>query len=82
MKMFEFQILSEEEQIDFLYHEGVYVGKGKKDGLITLLYQLDNFYVEIMYRKYRRFIKHISTSSNLTILEPYLEQIDIALLVE
>ena len=77
MTMFDFQLLTQGEQINILYNEGTYIGKRKHDGLIALLYQVDSFYVEVVYRKYRCFIASIKCSESTMILDPYLEQIDV-----
>jgi len=81
MMLFEFQLLSLDEKLDILYREGVYVGKYKEEGLWTILYQLDYFYVEVIYRQYRRYIKRIYCFTSTSLLDPYLEGIEIELLV-
>lgn len=81
MKSFEFQLLSEKEKADLLYREGVYIGKRKEGPLTVLLYQADSFYVEVFYHKYRRFIVRMRCSESTSILDPYLEQIEIGILV-
>jgi len=81
MRMHEFQLLSQNEQISILYQEGIYIGKKKVGKNITLLYQLASFYVEITYANYRRAIQNIVYSESTSILDPYLEQIPIEYLV-
>jgi hypothetical protein len=80
MRMHEFQLLSQDEQIAIIYQEGIYIGKKKADKII-LLYQLASFYVEIAYTSYRRVIQNISYSESTSVLDPYLEQIPIEYLV-
>lgn len=81
MKMYEFQSLSQKEQIMILYQQGIYIGK-KKEGVFTvLLYQLDSFYIEITYASYRRSIRTLKCSDSTSVLDPYLEQIPIEYLV-
>lgn len=80
MRMYEFQLLSEDEQIAILYQEGIYIGKKKADKT-TLLYQLASFYIEITYASYRRVIQNIVYSESTSVLDPYLEQISIEYLV-
>ena len=77
MTLFDFQLLSDNERIHLLYHEGVYIGKRKKEQLTALLYQLDSFYVEVIYRKYRRHIASMRCTASTAILDPYLEQIPV-----
>jgi hypothetical protein len=81
MKLSEFESLSQKQQIVLLYHQGIYIGKRKKAGLIRLLFQMDSFYVEITYASYRRSIHKLRFCDSTVILDPYLEQIDVEYLV-
>ncbi len=77
MTLYNFYLLTEDEQINLLYEHGVYIGKRKDNNTTTVLYQLDSFYVEIIYKKYRFFIHKINCFTTTEKLSPYLEQIDI-----
>jgi len=79
MTLFEFKLLSDEAQLELLYKEGVYIGKRKEHGKTILLYQLESFYVELFYKKYRYFVSDIMCTDSTTCLEPYLEQINVEL---
>jgi hypothetical protein len=79
--MYEFRILSDQEQLDIVYSKGVYIGKRKTRGLVSVLYQVESFYVELFYKKYRYHISHTRCSASIVIAEPYLDQIDLAELV-
>lgn len=81
MTLFDFQLNTIPEQVAILYQQGVYIGKRKQDGQTTLLYQLDSFYAEVFYRKYRRYVARIKCSASISILDPYLEQINVEDLV-
>ena len=81
MTMYEFRILSDQEQLDIVHGKGVYIGKRKMRDLVSVLYQVEGFYVELFYKKYRYFVSHSRCSTSLVIAEPYLEQIDLAGLV-
>jgi hypothetical protein len=81
MKLSDFEWLSKGEQITVLYREGVYIGKKKIGQYTGLMFQLESFYVEIIYADYRKVIFKIRCSDYTTILEPYLEQIDVEYLV-
>lgn len=81
MTMLEFKILSQNEQIDLLYQEGTYIGKRKMNDLDRILYQLESFYVEILYQEYRRHIYKINCFTSTAFLDPYLEQIVVENLV-
>jgi len=76
-----FQELCLQEKTRLLHKEGVYIGKRRKDAQIMLLYQLEGFYVEVCYYRYRRDISHIRTSASVQLLEPYLDQIPVENLV-
>jgi hypothetical protein len=81
MKQSEFCKLTDTEQIDLLYEEGVYIDKRKVGVTTVLLYQLNGFYIEVFYYKYRLSIAWIRCSESIQILDPYLEKMDIAELV-
>lgn len=77
MKQSAFSALTISDQLGQLWRKGVYIGKRKEDGRVITIYQLESFYVEIYYRKYRSVIEHIVISEDPLILEPYLEQIEV-----
>ena len=81
MTVFEFDELPERDQLDQIYREGVYIGKRVKGGKPALLYQLEGFYIEVLYSQYRRYIHRVKCFSSTAPIEPYLEQIPIGLLV-
>jgi hypothetical protein len=81
MTMYDFQLLPEHQQIEVLYQHGVYIGKRKEKFSIIILYQLESFYVEVVYRKYRSHVKHLHCFESTELLDPYLEQIDVENLV-
>jgi hypothetical protein len=77
MILSEFQLLPEHEQVVLLYKSGIYIGKRKFHKTTSLLFQLEGFYVEVHYSKYRRKIAGILSSDSTVLLEPYLSQIPI-----
>ena len=77
MKPSAFNALTISDQLGQLWRKGVYIGKRKEDGRVITIYQLESFYVEIHYRKYRSVIENIVISEDPLILEPYLEQIEV-----
>jgi hypothetical protein len=79
MTLFDFKLLTEEDQLDLLHKEGVYIGKRKEAGLTILLYQLDSFYVEVFYKKYRYYVHELKCTDLMSCLDPYLEQIKVEL---
>ena len=74
--MFDFKILTDEEQTDLLLKQGAYIGKRICNDMTMVLYQLEGFYIEISYTKYRHHISSIRCSAGTAILEPYLEQME------
>ncbi len=82
MTLYEFRMLTDEEQVDLLYNEGTYIGKRKVGEECVILYQLDSFYIELYYKKYRRHILRIYCFQSTVPLDPYLSQIDVEDLVQ
>ena len=81
MQMKEFNLLSEKEQLDVLYKEGIYIGKQKQNNRTFMMLQLDSFYIEIDYRKYRHHINAINCFETTFQLDPYIKEIKIDLLI-
>jgi hypothetical protein len=69
------------EKSELLHKEGVYVGKQKHGEVVSVLYQLDTFYIEIIYKKYRYEIYQMDCFTSTEILDNYLEQVLIEELV-
>lgn len=74
----EFEALSEEAKYDLLHKDGVHVGKRNCDGKVLILLQLHDFYVEIHYKNYRREIDRMVVSTDVAMLQPYLDQIHVS----
>ncbi|WP_132055827.1 hypothetical protein [Pseudocnuella soli] len=81
MKPFDFSLLSQHDQMDLIYTTGVYLGKYKFGRVVKVLYQLDYFYIEIAYRKYRSHIESVRCFESTEPLDPYLERINIEELI-
>jgi trehalose/maltose hydrolase-like predicted phosphorylase len=81
MKWTEFEQLPMQQQVSLLYTGGVYIGKRKHCDLTLILFQLEGFYVEVCYAKYRHDISWLQCSDSTVLLDPYLEQIDVEYLV-
>lgn len=71
----EFDILEEREKMDLLHSEGVYVGKRQLHHQVAILFQLESFYVEVVYDNYRSIIGYIKSGTSIDMLKPYLNQI-------
>jgi len=81
MTLYEFGVLDESARIDLVYLEGAYIGKRKEEDCTLVLYQVQGFYVEICYRKYRHHILRIRAFASTFLLDPYLEGMRIENLV-
>jgi hypothetical protein len=81
MNLSDFHTLSHQQKIDTLYQQGVYIGKRKLEELTVLLFQLESFYVEVFYKKYRTHFIHLNCSGSTSLLDPYLSQIEVEHLV-
>ena len=77
MTITDFSLLKLTDQLTLLYRDGVYLSKKRSKGMIVLLFQFQNVYVEIFYIKYRRVVHHIGFSDSTDILDPYLDSIPI-----
>ena len=73
--------LPDSEKIDLLYKDGVYIGKQKINDAILIIYQLQHFYVEIKFTKYRKEIASLIVTEDIEILTPYSDQIDVKELI-
>ena len=76
-----FLSLTEEEQLTLIERRGVYIGKRKCEPFHSLLYQVETFYVELLYSRYRLHLDHILCTRSTAILDSYLDIVDIGLLV-
>lgn len=82
MKVQEFKSLDETEKAVALINNGVLVGKRVLQSYLAFLYQLDSFYVEILYNKKTNFVYKFKAFENTELLEPYLSRIDISWIEE
>lgn len=77
MTLYQFKSLSEGEQGEALWEHGVHIATRKSMFYTLALYQLEDFYVEVIYDGVANRIKKLKSFSSTTLLEPYLEQISI-----
>ena len=82
MKSTEFTRLPREIQEDLLYNSGVFVGKRKMGGYSAILFQLEGFYVEVFYSRYRRDVAFMEVSTEPDVLDRYLEPFDMGELMK
>lgn len=81
MTLYDFKLLTDNKQLDILYKQGVYIGKRKYGHEIVVLYQLEGFYVEVFYVKYRCYVHRLHCFHSTLLLDPYLEDINVEHLV-
>lgn len=81
MTLCEFSLLTDPEKAALLYKQGIYVGKRRRQHTVVLLYQIEGFYAEIYYRRYRRVIERIAVFADTARLDPYLTEISVEHLV-
>ena len=81
MTFTDFCKLPDSQKIDFVYKDGVYIGKQKINNKAIVLYQLQHFYVEIRFASYRRKVASLVPTEDMEILTPYLDQIDVKELI-
>lgn len=79
--MCDFAALEQSLQSDILYRQGTYLGKRNEGEAVKVLYQLNNFYIEVVYHKYRCHIDTIICFDSTDMLDPYLENISIEALI-
>ena len=77
-----FRRLSETKQFHRLMTKGVCVAERFTDDLQMLLFQLDRFYVEVVFKKTTDEAVGARSFENTDELAPYLETIDLSELFE
>lgn len=76
MTLYEFKALDEMEQAEAVW-DAVHISERWDDEHNILLYQRDNFYIEVFYHRELNVIRRIKSFRNTSQLEPYLGKIDI-----
>jgi hypothetical protein len=81
MTLSEYNFLDQAEQFEVLYNYGVHISDRADDDYCIILFQLDNFYIELYFHLELNSLKKFVSFSNVNFIEPYLEQIDLSELV-
>lgn len=79
MTLYQFNLLDEAEQLEAIWDKSTKLGEREDAEYLYMLYQIDNFYIEEKIRK-EGSIRHAFksfTSTSASLLQPYLDQIDI-----
>lgn len=77
MTLYDFIALDEMEQQEALW-TGTHIADRQDDEHNILLYQIDNFYVEVFYHRELNVIRRYRPFKSIDQLKPYLGQIDIS----
>ena len=79
--LYEFNSLTKNEKVEVLCECGVYLCERPDAVFRIVLYQINNFYVEVKYNTVHNRIIEFQLFTNTKMLEPYLRQIDISYLL-
>jgi hypothetical protein len=78
MTIYKFNCLDEVLQIELLWSTGVLIGSRQEGLFKILLYQIDSFYVEVFYQYFKGKMVKLISFEDTSLLEPYLDSINIA----
>lgn len=78
MTLYDYALLSPEEQADATWKHGAFIAVGDMGPTKVLLYQLQSFYVEVYYNCERGEIERFRYFDSVDHLEPYLAAIDLS----
>lgn len=78
MKLYEFNTLNMEAQIDAVCSKGVCLGGRQEPQFRIFLYQVDGFYVEVFYHWGTKKVTDFKAFMDTDLLEPYLDEINLA----
>jgi len=82
MTLDEFTVLNETKQAQTLLKKGIFLTERLYKNFSILLYQLDNFYVEVYHNLRFDVMQGMRCFEDDEALQPYLESIDISCLVD
>jgi hypothetical protein len=72
-----FRQLTGIKQAEVLWEHGVFIGERQSYHHTIMLYQVDAFYIEVLYHKKNGSIE-LRCFETTSLLQPYLEQINLA----
>jgi DNA-binding LytR/AlgR family response regulator len=81
MTLQHFSLLGIREQEEKVLDEGVYLSSRLTETDTILFFQIDSFYVEVYYRNGKDEVSYIKSFETTDELDPYLERINISMLV-
>jgi hypothetical protein len=77
MTLYQFNALDEMEQAEALWDKGVHIAERNDEEHNILLYQIDNFYVEVYYHREYNIISRLRAFSSTEQLHLYIGEINI-----
>lgn len=69
-----FLAMNQEEQMNNLQRDGVYIGKKENGRATSLLYQYQTIYVEVHYAVHRSKVDRVICHADTAILDQYTEE--------
>lgn len=81
MKNHQFNYMQEQEQTTTIWEKGVFLAERIEGFHKIMLYQLEDFYVEVTHHTHFNVILKVSSFTNTDHLDPYLQDINIDELV-
>lgn len=78
MTLCEYNYLDQAEQFEALYDHGIHISDRADDDYCIILFQLDSFYIELYFHIEHNSLKKFRSFSNVDLIKPYLEQIDLS----
>lgn len=77
MRLSDFILLSEAEKKGAVLHKGVLIGKRGNDACKVFLFQLGNYYVEMVCNPKNKTVEEFRAFAHTSPLQPYLQFIPI-----
>ena len=77
MTLYQYMLLDQTDQACVLWNKGVFLCRRKNNQHFIELYQIDGFYVEVVYHRWNNKIERTRSFRSVDQLRPYLDQIDI-----
>jgi len=82
MTFHDFYFSSETEQIEIVSKRGVLIADRKQGDKKFVLYRVDSFYVELIYKLADNMLTGLKSFLSMAKLDPYLKQINISDILE
>ena len=77
MKDHQFNVMEEQQQTTAIWEKGVYLTERTEGFHRIMLYQIEDFYVEVTHHTHFNVIIKVSSFSDTKHLDSYLDSIDI-----